>query len=341
MNSEVLVEKLFELNGHSAAIYSLDFFSDDSNFIYTASGDGFIARWDISRQAQNTFYTKTAADNLYFNKTYINTQFNTLSSHIFINYYNKSTVDSQIKNINDNLILNYYDNSYINLTLANYSTTTQMNTILSNYVTTSNYYDKLYVDSISGNLYTNYYIKSEVDYKIQDVYSELNTNYYGRNQSDIRYYTKTEITTNYYTKTQSDTNYYTKAQSDTNYYTKTQSDTNYYTKTQSDTNYYNKTYINTLSSQINSNTSSITVGDILLNSIRYNYTALPTRFNYNLGFIHTYTSAVTTVAINTFTNSAAFNLPIGLYICDAYALFTPGSSAIHTLKLGVNTSSGA
>lgn len=55
MNSEVLVEKLFELNGHSAAIYSLDFFSDDSNFIYTASGDGFIARWDISRQAQDTF----------------------------------------------------------------------------------------------------------------------------------------------------------------------------------------------------------------------------------------------------------------------------------------------
>jgi hypothetical protein len=229
--------------------------------------------------------------------------------HIFINYYNKNTIDTQIKTINDNLIFNYYD--------------------------------KLYVDSISGNLYTNYYIKSEVDYKIQDVYSELNTNYYGRNQSDIRYYTKTEITTNYYTKTQSDTNYYTKAQSDTNYYTKTQSDTNYYTKTQSDTNYYNKTYINTLSSQINSNTSSITVGDILLNSIRYNYTALPTRFNYNLGFIHTYTSAVTTVAINTFTNSAAFNLPIGLYICDAYCIFTPGSSAAHILKLGINTVTGA
>jgi len=75
--------------------------------------------------------------------------------------------------------------------------------------------------------------------------------------------------------------------------------------------------------------------------VKYNYTALPTRVNTNLGFIHTYTSAVTTVAINTFTNSAAFSLPIGLYICDAYALFTPGSVAIHTIKLGVNTSSGA
>ena len=68
---------------------------------------------------------------------------------------------------------------------------------------------------------------------------------------------------------------------------------------------------------------------------------MPLRVSSHLGFIHSYTSAVTTVAINTFTNSPAFNLPIGLYICDAYALFTPGSSAIHTLKSGVNTSSGA
>ena len=75
--------------------------------------------------------------------------------------------------------------------------------------------------------------------------------------------------------------------------------------------------------------------------MKYNYTALPTRLNSNLGFIHTYTSAVTTVAINTFTNSAAFSLPIGVYICDAYAIFTPGSSAAHILKLGINTVTGA
>ena len=40
---------------------------------------------------------------------------------------------------------------------ANYSTTAQINT---------NYYDKLNVDSISGNLYNNYYIKSEVNSSI-------------------------------------------------------------------------------------------------------------------------------------------------------------------------------
>jgi hypothetical protein len=43
------------------------------------------------------------------------------------------------------------------------------------------------------------------------------------------------------------------------------------------------------------------------------------------------------VLINSFTNSSAFSLPIGIYMVDAYALFTPGSSAVHILKLGINT----
>jgi WD40 repeat protein len=55
MNSEVFIEKLFELTGHSAAIYSFDFFPDSPNYIYTASGDGFIARWDLLKQQQDSF----------------------------------------------------------------------------------------------------------------------------------------------------------------------------------------------------------------------------------------------------------------------------------------------
>jgi hypothetical protein len=85
----------------------------------------------------------------------------------------------------------------------------------------------------------------------------------------------------------------------------------------------------------------ISVGEILLKTVKYNYSAAPTRVSSNLGFIHNYTSVVTTVAIYSFTNSAAFSLPIGVYICDAYCIFTPGSSAAHILKLGINTSSGA
>ena len=55
MNSEFLIEKLFELNGHSAAIYSLDHFSNSPNYIYTAAGDGFIARWDLTKKTQDAF----------------------------------------------------------------------------------------------------------------------------------------------------------------------------------------------------------------------------------------------------------------------------------------------
>jgi hypothetical protein len=40
-------------------------------------------------------------------------------------------------------------------------------------------------------------------------------------------------------------------------------------------------------------------------------------------------------------NSSGFAIPIGIYIVDAYARFTPSSSAVHTLRLGINTISGA
>ena len=74
MNSEVLIEKLFELNGHSAAIYSLDFFSNSSNYIYTASGDGFIARWNLSEKKQDNFSIRLSAS-LYALKCIDNTSY--------------------------------------------------------------------------------------------------------------------------------------------------------------------------------------------------------------------------------------------------------------------------
>ena len=76
-------------------------------------------------------------------------------------------------------------------------------------------------------------------------------------------------------------------------------------------------------------------------TFNYNYSVLPTYTSTSLGYIYSYTNTATTVAINTFTNSSAFVLPIGIYIVNAYARFTPGSSAVHTLKLGISTISGA
>jgi hypothetical protein len=75
----------------------------------------------------------------------------------------------------------------------------------------------------------------------------------------------------------------------------------------------------------------------------YNYTTLPTFYSTALGYINSYTTTTaTSPTANSFISHAtALSIPIGVYIVDAYCLFTPSTSAIHTLKLGINTISGA
>ena len=77
-------------------------------------------------------------------------------------------------------------------------------------------------------------------------------------------------------------------------------------------------------------------------TIEYTYTTTLPIFDPNsLGYIYFYTNTTTTVAINSYTNSSAYSLPIGVYIIQAYVFFNPGSSAIYTIKLGLNTSASA
>ena len=75
----------------------------------------------------------------------------------------------------------------------------------------------------------------------------------------------------------------------------------------------------------------------------YNYSALPVYLSSALGYINSYTTtAITNATANSFISHAtALSIPIGVYIVDAYCLFTPTAAAVHTLKLGINTISGA
>lgn len=47
--------KLKEMTGHAGAIYSVD---GTGNFIYTASGDKYVARWDLDKSEQDRFSIK-------------------------------------------------------------------------------------------------------------------------------------------------------------------------------------------------------------------------------------------------------------------------------------------
>ena len=73
----------------------------------------------------------------------------------------------------------------------------------------------------------------------------------------------------------------------------------------------------------------------------YSYLTLPTFNPSSLGYMYSANNTASSVLANSFTNSSGFALPIGVYIVDAYARFTPSSSAVHTLRLGINTISGA
>lgn len=54
------LHKRFELTGHAASIYAI---CGHENKIYTASGDKFIARWDIKDALQDKFAIKTESSN--------------------------------------------------------------------------------------------------------------------------------------------------------------------------------------------------------------------------------------------------------------------------------------
>jgi hypothetical protein len=73
----------------------------------------------------------------------------------------------------------------------------------------------------------------------------------------------------------------------------------------------------------------------------YSYTTLPTFYPSSLGYMYSANNTTGSVIANSFTNSSGFAIPIGVYIVDAYARFTPTAASIYSLKLGINTISGA
>ena len=83
-------------------------------------------------------------------------------------------------------------------------------------------------------------------------------------------------------------------------------------------------------------------GNILTNgTISYSYTTLPTLSSTSLGYTINYTNATTTVTGGTYYNSPAISVTPGIYIVQGYALFTPSSTAIYLIRLGINTTTGA
>ena len=73
----------------------------------------------------------------------------------------------------------------------------------------------------------------------------------------------------------------------------------------------------------------------------YNYSVLPVYLSSSLGYMYSANNTASSVIANSFTNSSGFAIPIGVYIVDAYARFTPTAASIYSLKLGINTISGA
>lgn len=56
----MLLQKRIELTGHAASIYAV---CSNNDKIYTASGDKFVARWDIPNEKQDNFAIKTEFSN--------------------------------------------------------------------------------------------------------------------------------------------------------------------------------------------------------------------------------------------------------------------------------------
>jgi hypothetical protein len=116
------------------------------------------------------------------------------------------------------------------LSTKNYNNNSSLfaNTGKFNSIEADNIYNKTETDLLITSIdLTNYYIKSEVDGKINGVYSILNNEYYDQISMDEYFYKKTEIISrfnNIYDKTYINStllNYYTQTQSDARYYTQT------------------------------------------------------------------------------------------------------------------------
>jgi hypothetical protein len=84
----------------------------------------------------------------------------------------------------------------------------------------------------------------------------------------------------------------------------------------------------------------LTTGTVTVSNISYGYTTLPTLSSTSLGYTINYTNAITTINADAYVNSSIISVPIGVYIVQAYANFTPSSSSQYNLRLGINTVAG-
>jgi hypothetical protein len=191
------------------------------------------------------YYTKIESNNLYYNKTYIDT--------LISLYYTKVQIDNLIalyytKTESNNL---FYNKSYIDNLISLYYTKVQSDakyaliSSLSNYYTKSEsdnlYYNKLYIDSFFynktyiDNLITSYYTKTQSDNLFYNKsYIDNLISFYVTNSSLtttlLNYVTNSSLTTTlsaYVTNnslTTTLTSYYTKTAADNLFYTKTATD---------------------------------------------------------------------------------------------------------------------
>ena len=70
----------------------------------------------------------------------------------------------------------------------------------------------------------------------------------------------------------------------------------------------------------------------------YSYSQLPSITSSALGCVTTTNVAATTVGALSYTPSPSLTIPTGIYIVNAFCVFTPTTAATHTLQLGINTS---
>ena len=99
---------------------------------------------------------------------------------------------------------NYNNNSSITATTATFKKIKVDEATIDNYYNKTHiddsYYDKNYINTLSGSLFNNYYIKADVDTKIVSSYhlimNRLESSHYTINQMNILYYEKSYINSN-------------------------------------------------------------------------------------------------------------------------------------------------
>ena len=99
------------------------------------------------------------------------------------------------------------------------------------------------------------------------------------------------------------------------------------------------TYNNLITSYVNGDL--LVEGETSATEYRLIYTTLPSLQSYNIGYTINYTNTTAAIAISTYVNSPAISVPVGVYIVQGYANFLPNSSALYSIKLGINTTTSA